>query len=145
MTREKLALWIAPLAVPFAFVGGISGFDMSFGIVDYLETVLFIAVFSLPIAYLIELFVGIPAYLVFKKLGFINFFTIVLGGAFVASSPLALMWLLGVYDGEEQKLASTAPLFLFIGAVTGFTFWAVLNSGHITRKGLGRANARPNL
>ena len=59
---EKLAFYITPITVPFSFVSGISGFDMQYGILDYLSSVLIIAVFSLPIAYIMELVVVLPIY-----------------------------------------------------------------------------------
>ncbi len=134
MKSEKLAFYVAPLAVPFAFLLGISGFDMQYGILDYLSNLLLIAFFSLPIAYIIELVVGLPIYLLFKKLGLINFTTLFLGSIVVSCSPLLLLWLVGAYDGEEYKLAATLPVFAFIGAVTGLTFWLTLNLHHIMRR-----------
>ena len=132
MTSEKIAFYIAPLTVPFTFVSGISGFDMQYGIVDYLSNVMLLAIFSLPVAFIIELVVGLPIYLFFKKAGLINIITLFLGGILVSCAPLLVLWLTGVYDGEEHKLITTASLFAFIGAVVGFTFWLVLNFRHIT-------------
>jgi len=133
MTSEKMALILAPITVPFTFVSGISGFDMQRGLLDYLEIVMLIAIFSLPVAYTVEIAIGVPIYLLFKKAGLVNFFTLVLGGVLVASVPLVLLWGFGVYNGEEHKLVSIAPIFSFIGAVVGFVFWLVLNFRHITK------------
>jgi len=138
MTNEKMAFYVAPVTVPFTFVSGISGFDMQFGILDYLSNVMLIAIFSLPIAYIVELIIGLPIYLFFKKAGLINIATLFLGGILVSSSPLFILWLTGSYSGEEHKLVTMAPLFAFIGAIVGFTFWLALNFRHITNYCIGR-------
>ncbi len=124
MTKsEKIAFAIAPLVTPLAFVIGISGLGMEYGIVDFFETVLMIAVFSLPVAYLITYTLGLIAYKTFKKKNLINPMTLIFGSIAIANIPPIIIWLLGGYEQKIESLINTIQLFSFIGLSIAIVFF----------------------
>lgn len=130
MNKERAAFIVAPLTTPITFVTFLVGRDFNWDFFDLAETILMMAVFCIPVAYVIAFAFGLPLYLFFKKRDLINIFTLSIGAIFVANLPLLLLWLVGVYAGETHKLVNIIPGISFIGFVVGLTFWAILNSPH---------------
>jgi hypothetical protein len=102
--RVALAFVIAPLAAP---------------IIGILETrnsltFMFISGFSYPLSLLL----GIPAYLLFRYLGWLQLWSVLLASA-ILGGTVALTLFGGVYD-----LGRTA-LFSAFGAVNGLVFWLI--------------------
>ncbi len=131
MTKtEKVAFATAPLVTPLAFVIGITGLQMKYGIVDFFETVLLIAVFSLPVAYLITYTLGLIAYKTFKKKNLINPMTLIFGSIAIANTPLIIIWLLGGYEQKIESLINSMQLFSFIGLSIALVFLLLSKQCH---------------
>lgn len=134
MTRERIAFIIAPLTTPITFVIALVGLDFNWDFYDMFETMLMMAIFCIPVAYVVALVFGLPLYIIFKQHKLINILTLTIGAAFVANLPLLLLFLYGAYEGEYHKLLSILPGLSLIGAVVGLTFWIILNINHITKR-----------
>jgi hypothetical protein len=121
--RELAALIIAPPLAPVVLVT-VMAFPNYMG--DYFQSIQIVALFGIPIAYLIALCLGLPLYFFAKDHRWVNFWSLSLGGAVVADLP-ALLTLLFLYDtweaGRDWKLHGT---FLITGFVVGAVFWSVL-------------------
>ena len=121
--RELTALVIAPPLAPVVMVT-VMAFPNYMG--DYLATMQIVALFGIPIAYLIALCLGLPLYFLAQKYRRVNFWSLSIGGAIVADLP-ALLTLLFLYDtwgaGRDWKLHGT---FGITGFVVGAVFWSVL-------------------
>jgi hypothetical protein len=102
MNRDRpkifLGCVIAPLVAPLMILliilvaDAVSGssYQYAFGLNQAKELggiILMFLVLGAPIAYVITLVVGLPAYFIFKKLGLINFHSVTFGSAFVAVFP----------------------------------------------------------
>jgi len=130
VTKERIAFILAPLTTPITFVMTLVGTDFNWDFLDLFETILMMAIFCIPVAYVIAFAFGLPLYIFFKKYDLINFYTLTIGAIFVANLPLILLWLFGAYESETHKLLKIAPVMSIIGFVVGFTFWAILNFPH---------------
>lgn len=93
---EKAAMYIAPPLAPIVWAMILIGFPDHMPS-DYFGTIFVISVFGTPIAYVIALCVGLPLYLLFRKQRWVNFWSLSIGGAFVAALP-TLLTLIFLYD-----------------------------------------------
>ena len=121
---ELAALVIAPPLAP-VFLVMIITFP-HYGGSDFFSTMQLITLFGAPIAYLLALCIGLPLYWWAKDHCWVNFWSLSLGGAFIAALP-TLITLLFLYDtweaGREWKLHAVLGITgFFVGAV----FWAIL-------------------
>ena len=85
-------------------------------------------VLGAPIAYAIMAVAGLPFYFITKKLGFISFWSITLGSAFVAILPILLMSApngLILYNDPEKSSFLFYSAFALCGYVVGLVFWFV--------------------
>ena len=76
--RTIIAFLIAPLAIPVLLSLFLQA-DFSF--IGFLEGIVFYSLFALPQAYLSELVLGIPAWLVFRRYGIRAWSAFAVGGA----------------------------------------------------------------
>src|SRR5260370_35344669 len=83
--RTIIAFLTAPLAIPFLLSLFLQA-DFSF--IGFLEGIVFYSLFALPQAYLSELVLGIPAWLVFRRYGIRAWSAFAAGGAFFGSAIL---------------------------------------------------------
>ena len=127
MNNESKALALAPLVTPFAFAlyasfVDIAGFNLDKGLLTFIGLFLGVAIASIPVAYLYMFFIGYRFYRLLVKKKKVNFFSLTLGGVFVADIPMLLIWPFAG-DGFYQTL----QLFSFVGLVIGLSFWYLLN------------------
>src|ERR1700691_4352455 len=84
--RTIMAFLAAPLVVPFVFLLPFPGRDdgpPSGSVFSPLVGVLMYSLYALPIGYLAELLLGIPAWQIFKHYGVRSWLAFVVGGAFI--------------------------------------------------------------
>ncbi len=130
MTETK-SLALAPLITPFAFASyayfaDVSGFNMDDGILTFIGLLLGLVLTSLPVAYLYMFFIGYRFYRLILKKNRVNFFTLTLGGMFVADIPMLLIWPLAEAS-SSTGFYLTLQLFSFAGFMVGLNFWVLLN------------------
>lgn len=131
MNNESRALALAPLITPvaftiFAFYSDMSGFNMDDGLLTFIGLFLGMALASLPVAYVYMFFIGYRFYRLLLKKNRINFFTLTLGGVFVADIPMLLIWPAAQTTGSIS-FYQTFQLFSFVGLMIGLNFWVLLN------------------
>ena len=81
-----------------------------------------------PIAYLVTAVFGLPCYLIARKLGYINFWSVSFGSAFVAVLPLLLVAARNglVINAEPGRTSCLVYLaFALTGYFVGTVFWFV--------------------
>lgn len=132
MNNESRALALAPLITPFAFVcyalyTDLSGFNFDQGVATFIGLFLGMALASLPVAYVYMFFIGYRFYRLLVKKKRVNFFTLTLGGVFVADIPMLLIWPAAEMSGSVG-FYQTFELFSFVGFMIGLTFWILLYS-----------------
>lgn len=131
MNNESRALALAPLITPFAFafhayVSDLSGFNMDGGVLTFLGLFLGMSLAAIPVAYVYMFFIGYRFYRLLLKKNRINFFTLTLGGVFVADIPMLLIWPFAQLGGTVD-FYQTLQLFSFVGLAIGLNFWVLLN------------------
>ncbi|MEH6471339.1 MAG: hypothetical protein V7752_08815 [Halopseudomonas sp.] len=131
MKNENRALMLAPLITPFAFsfyafIAGMSGFNMNEGVLTFIGLFFVICLISLPVAYLYEFFIGYRFYRLLSKKKRVNIYTLALGGVFVADIPMLLIWPMAG-GGSSISFYLTFQLFSFVGFMIGLSFWVLLN------------------
>ncbi len=129
---------LAPLAAPLTMllivlvVGeDLRGPSYNYGIQDAQEMFGIVGLFlalGAPIAYVITAVAGLPIYFVINKLGFVNFWSVTFGAAFVAILPILLLsapngFLL--YKEPDKSSFLLYSAFAVCGYVTGLVFWMV--------------------
>lgn len=131
MKNESRALAWAPLITPFAFAlyaffADISGFNMDEGVLTYLGLFLGMTIASLPVAYIYEFFIGYRFFRLLVKKNRVNFYTLTLGGVFVADIPLLITWPVTLVN-DAISFNVPLQLFSFVGLMIGLNFWVLLN------------------
>lgn len=129
--NDSKALALSPLITPFAFAAyayfaDISGFNMDKGILTFIGYFLGVAFASIPVAYLYMFFIGYRFYRLILKKKKVNFFSLTLGGIFVADIPMLLIWPAAEVTGSTG-FYTTFQLFSFCGFMVGLSFWVLLN------------------
>jgi hypothetical protein len=102
-----VAFVVAPFVVPFVFSmpALVTGHAQ-----DYLTTLVVFSIYGLPIAYLFQLLLGVPAWLVFRFYRVQSLFAFVAGGAVIG---LLVDLILKVWSGTLKEWdAVTDPLFV---------------------------------
>ena len=138
MTRENRAFILAPLVMPFAFaffayMTGVSGFDMKSGFADYAGALIAVIIFGLPVVYLFEFFIGYRFYRLLLKKNRINVVSLTIGGMLIADIPMFMIVAFSGFSSESYSLSTALPLFSFVGFMIGLTFWFLLNQDHIIK------------
>lgn len=138
-----LGCTVAPLTVPvmLLIIILITGTDMrgpgyEYRLADYSELLGIVGMFIVlgaPIAYVIMLVFGVPAYLAAKHYGYINFWSVTVGSSLVAIMPILIMSAKNgfvLYDNRAINSLLFYLTFAFAGYVAGLVFWFVsgLNS-----------------
>ncbi len=131
MKNESRALAWAPLITPFAFafyayIADISGFNMDDGILTYLGLFIGMSIASLPVAYIYEFFIGYRFFRLLVKKNRVNFYSLTLGGIFVADIPLLITWPV-TFVNDAISFVVPLQLFSFVGFMIGLNFWILLN------------------
>lgn len=142
--RTVAAFLIAPLIVPVVFLGlsvlqdaYSSGTLPTQGLLDFLAV---LAIWGLPLAYLSELVLGVPAWLVFKHYRIRSFAAFAAGGAFLGFVFYAF-WEGLPGDLTIQSLArefnpfssGAVPGFVISASVSAILFRAIVFSGAASR------------
>jgi len=83
--RTVSAFLIAPLVVPLVYCLPLPGTETTgpFSVRDRLAGILIFALFALPLAYLGELLLGVPAWIIFKYYSISSYPAFAAGGAFL--------------------------------------------------------------
>jgi hypothetical protein len=129
---------IAPLAAPvmillIILVTGedLRGSSYEYGLNDVQEMFGVAGMFltlGAPIAYAVMVLVGLPLYFITRKLGFINFWSITFGSAFVAIFPILLISAqrgFVLYENPNKSTLLFYLAFALCGYVVGLLFWFV--------------------
>ena len=140
---ERAALFIAPPLAPVVFTTILVFPGLLQDMSGYFGSVFVVAVFGIPIAYGIALCLGLPLYLLARKLRWVNFWSLSLGAAIVAALPTLLMLLFRYDSWEAGKDWRVHGIFVITGFVVGAVFWCVLRYWpHITLRSSGTAQKR---
>lgn len=131
MSNESRALSLAPLITPFAFVlyafyADLTGFNLDQGPLVFIGLFIGMSIASLAVAYVYMFFIGYRFYRLLVKKGKVNFFSLTLGGMFVADIPMLLIWPAAELAGSVG-FYQTFQLFSFVGLMIGLNFWVLLN------------------
>ena len=105
--RVALAFAVAPLTAPA--IGTLQTLDF--------RTFMFMSIASYPFSLLL----GVPAYLVFHRLGWLQIWAVVLAGAVLGGAVELLSFGIPNYPGALK----TVLTFCGLGAATGLVFWLV--------------------
>ena len=129
LVNFKRGFQVAPLSGPLALllvilvasmISNYSDLKLS-DLPDVTEAISIVFLFMLlgtPYAYLVASFIGIPLFYLAKKIGFINFWSITLGSAFVAIVPI---FILTTWFGFNQATNNQNPADLYIAMlVSGY-------------------------
>jgi hypothetical protein len=144
MERDKpnfiLGCFIAPLAAPLiiALIIIFSGVDWrdpsykyNYGFKDAVGLLYIVGYYvfiGAPFAYAVTLVVGLPFYFVTEKYGYINFWSITFGAAFVAIFPCLLLSAPKNFFLYDDPIISSFLFYLSFaisGYVVGLVFWFV--------------------
>ena len=109
--RVALAFAIAPIAAPLI------------GTLETRDPVTFL--FASAFAYPLSLLMGIPAYLLFRRLGWLQIWSVLFASAFLGGTVAILLF--GVHGGIVALKRSL--LFCAYGAATGLLFWVIAFAG----------------
>ena len=78
--RIVLAFIVAPIVVPVVFSAPVL---IHLHVLDFLAGIVFLSVYALPIAYIVELLIGIPAWVLFQIFRVESLVAFALGGALI--------------------------------------------------------------
>jgi hypothetical protein len=101
-------------------------------------SILVVSIFGLPIAYLAELFLGVPAWFLFRKYGIRSFWAFAAGGAVVGCLVYVMLTLQDVESlGSSFEILSNPNLAICIlgASACTVTFRAILVVGSSYRPG----------
>lgn len=134
--RFLLGCVVAPLAAPLtmlmimmATAEDLRGPSYKYAFDDVVESFGIAGIFlflGAPIAYAVTILIGLPSFFLAKKLGFINFYTVTIGSAFVAIFPIVLMSApngFTLYDDPEKSSFLFYISIALCGLVVGLVFW----------------------
>lgn len=142
---------LAPLAPSVIFaigalvLGASSDVPLELPLSGYVLGLFIWFLYAVVVAYPATLLIGIPGYLLYKKLGLTNFKSYLIGGILLgALAPLSLMPIFGI----PETLNLNYWVFLissFFGAVTCVTFWliTVKNPNKAFKRDSRKSVARP--
>lgn len=130
--NASVGFLLAPLAPSFIFamgaflLGALGDSLLQLPITTYLFGMFIWFLYAIVVAYPATLIIGIPGYLVYKKLGLTSFKSYLVGGCILgALAPLALIPIFGI---PETLNLNFWVFFIssFFGAVTCVTFWLIV-------------------
>ncbi len=129
---------IAPLVAPLVMLlimlltgEDLRGPSYRYGLHDVKEVFGIAGMFLIlgaPIAWGVMVILGLPAYFLAQKLGFINFWSVTFGSAFVSILPWLVMYASNgfvIYEDPEKSSFLFYLAFAFIGYMVGLVFWFV--------------------
>lgn len=122
--RHLLGIIIAPIAAPlvFAFFLSMPAPMDSHG--DTFDSLMILMAFGVPIAYLVTIFFGLPIFMIFERFGWMNFWSVSLGGGIVAVVPLFMLYLLnGEIFSFSSNDAEVYGVIFVCGLIVGIIFW----------------------
>ena len=132
MKRVVVAFLIVPLVPPilFGITMAVWGLTSSFGIDSpgaYVVSSLIWAMFAVPVSYVAVAGVGLPAFLLFRRMGWLSLkritgATSIIG--LVIGIPVAMLFGFKIDNGG---VLAVLAVFLAFGAITGFAFWWMAN------------------
>jgi hypothetical protein len=130
--NASVGFLLAPLVPSFIFafcaflLGALGDSLHQLPITTYLFGMLIWFLYAIVVAYPVTLIIGIPGYLIYKRLGFKSFKSYLIGGCILGGlAPLVLMPIFGIYETLNFNLWI---FFIsgFFGAVTCVTFWLIV-------------------
>lgn len=107
--KERLKAFLIAPAIPIILI---AIFTLPFG--------LFFLLFGLPLAYIGAFFIGVPLYILLKKIGLLSLPFVMLGGVICAAPGIIIFW-----KPDLQLIYSLGNLtyFSMIGMSGGLAFW----------------------
>ena len=122
-SKERTGLIIAPAIAPAiltVFMGWPHGGN------GLLEAILVMSIFGIPIAYVVALCIGLPMYWFAKSQGWVNVYTITLGGSFTAAFPMLVLLAFNYSTWDAGKNWRIHATLAATGFIVGFIYWAIL-------------------
>ena len=126
--RIVVAFLIVPLVPPILF--GITmtvwGLTSSFGIdspKDYAIAMPIWAMFAVPVSYAAAVGVGLPAFLLFRRMGWLSLERVTGATSVVGLAIGICVAMLFDFKLENGGVAAVVAIFLAFGAITGISFW----------------------
>lgn len=125
--RLIAAVILSPLVAPLIFSFLIVGVGMFQSSRNFVESVFPIAYVGIPLAYAFLLLVGMPVYLVLKKMHSLSFYAVVLLGGVVPPGLICIAMLAGGASLEEVFYKSFATYFSVgaCGFFVSLVFWLI--------------------
>lgn len=126
--NERAAMYIAPPLAPVVWTTVLvfPGFFQGMGMTGFWEAVAVVAIFGIPVAYVMALCFGLPLYIMARNHCWANFWSLSFGAAAIAMLP-TLVTLLFMYDSwEAGRDWKVHGLFAFTGFVVGAAFWCIV-------------------
>src|SRR6266446_535645 len=130
--RTIIAFLIAPLPIPILLSAGLQALDFADkspppSLIGFLEGILFFSIFALPQAYISELALGVPAWLVIRHYGIRAWSVFAIGGAvlgmayyvvydvarYVAAEAFAFEFVRHEHTRDAQRGKEKPQLFLY--------------------------------
>ena len=119
------------LFIVMFFGEDLRGPSYEYGINDYLE--LFglagmLLVIGGPIAYAVMVIIGLPLYLIAKKLGYINYWSVTFGASFASVFPFLVAFAnkgFVVYQNPDKSSILFYLTFATVGYAVGVVFWFI--------------------
>ena len=126
MKRVVAALLIVPLvpALLFGITMAIWGLVSPFGIdspVAHLASIPIWSIYALPVSYAAALVVGVPAFFLFRHLGWLTLKGIMSGASIIGLAIGVAVAML--FDQRDVSLVGVVLAFIAFGATTGSAFW----------------------
>ncbi len=123
-TREWLGFILSPIPGPAVLLGSLPMKMRSFGdLWDLLGVLAFLWVFILPFAYAAGVCLGLPVYLLLRKLRIVRWWTLFLGGIAVGmATPFVLVLPVVGLPSQTQEFVLACGLY---GSSSGVVFWAI--------------------
>ena len=126
MRRVVAAFVTVPLIAPilFGITMGIWGLSSSWGIdapTTYFASLPIWAMFALPVSYASAVLLGVPAFLLFRRLGWLSL-SRVAGGASIIGLAIGIA-VAALFDFTGITFVVAVLVFAVFGAISGGAFW----------------------
>lgn len=132
MKRIVVAFLIVPLVPPilFGITMAVWGLIAPFGIDPpsaYLVSIPIWTSFAVPVSYAAALGVGLPMFLLFRRMGWLSLERIASATSVIGLAVGILVAMLFDFRIEDGGIVAVVAVFLAFGAITGIAFWWLIN------------------
>ena len=132
MKRIVVAFLIVPLVPPilFGITMAVWALITSWGIDPpsaYVVSIPIWAIFAVPVSYAAALGGGLPAFLLFRRMGWLSLKRIASATSIIGLAVGILVAMLFDFKIEDGGAVAVVAVFLAFGAITGIAFWWLID------------------